>query len=259
MASATIELGDFTCSICREIFENPVSLSCLHSYCQSCLSGLRKPPSTPSSSDTPLIPAPPTPTYGSLIYRPKFHETNQCFVCAICRTESFGYSDCRDLEVDLKTLEGLCPHCSKPFMLCNLRKHLENCTPPSKPNVGVEEIKKIFTTDFFKKLSQPQAEALQKARAGENRSTFQCPYCPTANFTVEHLCEHIEENHLDDDPRRVCPICATMPWGDRERVSTNVYQHILGRHRFNYETYVNYEQDEDTMIAEAVERSMFNH
>ncbi len=30
------------------------------------------------------------------------------------------------------------------------------------------------------------------------------------------------------------PICASMPWGDKERVSTNVYQHIVGRHRFDY-------------------------
>ncbi|CAF2493085.1 unnamed protein product [Rotaria sp. Silwood2] len=258
MASAAIELGDFTCSICREIFENPVSLSCSHSYCQSCLSGLRKPPSSPPSTSSLLNETSSTITYGSLIYKPKFYETDQCFICAICRTESLGYSDCRDLEVDLKTLEGICPHCSKPFMLCNLRKHLENCTP-SKPNVGVEDIKRIFTPNFLQQLSKPQAEALQKARDGENRSTFQCPYCPRSNFTVENLCKHIEENHLDDDPRRVCSICASMPWGDRERVSTNVYQHILGRHRFNYETYVNYEQDEETMIAEAVERSMFKH
>ena len=25
-----------------------------------------------------------------------------------------------------------------------------------------------------------------------------------------------------------------MPWGDRERVSLNVYEHITSRHRFDY-------------------------
>jgi len=25
-----------------------------------------------------------------------------------------------------------------------------------------------------------------------------------------------------------------MPWGDKDRVSSNVYQHILARHRFDY-------------------------
>ena len=67
-----------------------------------------------------------------------------------------------------------------------------------------------------------------------------------------------------------------MPWGDKERRSTNVYQHIMSRHRFDYSrmiiklihfvysirllgTYVNYEQDEEAMLAEAVERSMIYH
>jgi hypothetical protein len=66
-----------------------------------------------------------------------------------------------------------------------------------------------------------------------------------------------------------------MPWGDKNRTSRNVYEHLVGRHRFDYSmqksiflsfydelflgTYVNYEQDEDAMIAEAVERSMLYH
>jgi hypothetical protein len=25
-----------------------------------------------------------------------------------------------------------------------------------------------------------------------------------------------------------------MPWGEKDRISSNVYQHILGRHRFDY-------------------------
>jgi len=255
-APVPIDLGDFTCSICREIFENPVSLSCSHCYCQLCLNGLKKSPSS-SSSDISSIPqspqSPPT-----LIYKPKVHEINQCFVCAICRKESLGYLDCRDLEADLKTLEALCPHCTKSLMLCELRKHLEDCTPPKK-KIDAKELKKVFNTDFLRQLSQPQAKALEKARGGENRSTFQCPYCTRANFTVEHLCKHIEKHHLEESPRRVCPICASMPWGDKNRASSNVYEHIVNRHRFDYETYVNYEQDEEAMIAEAVERSMIYH
>ncbi|CAF1935675.1 unnamed protein product [Rotaria magnacalcarata] len=258
MATAAIDLEDFTCSICREIFENPVSLSCLHCYCQECLVGLRKQPASPlPSSDKSSMQPLTLLTQGSVIYRPTFYEPNQSFVCAMCRAESFGYTDCRDITADLKTLEGLCLHCRKNFMLCDLRKHLEIC--PSKPKVGVNDILKTFNEEFFTKLSQPQAEAYRRARSGKNRSTFQCPYCTKANFTVELLCEHIEETHLDDDHRRICTICASMPWGDNTRVSSNIYEHIYNRHRFNYEIYVNYDQDEESMVAEAVERSMMFH
>ncbi|CAF3380415.1 unnamed protein product [Rotaria socialis] len=266
MATSAIDLEDFTCTICREIFENPISLSCSHCYCQECLVGLRTQPASPlPSSDKPLMQPLPSSdkssmqpltrsTQGSVIYRPKFYEPNQSFACAICRTETFGYTDCRDIQADLETLEGLCPNCRKNIMLCDLRKHLEQC--PTQPKVGVNDILKTFNIDFFSKLSQPQAEACKKARSGENRSTFRCPYCTKANFTVELLCAHIEEIHLDDDPRRICTICASMPWGDKTRVSHNVYKHIYNRHRFNYEIFVNYEQDEESMFAEAVQRSM---
>ena len=87
-----------------------------------------------------------------------------------------GYYDCRDIEADLKTIESPCPQCSKSLMLCDIRKHSDNCTPPKK-TVSADALLKVFNPNFFQKLSEPQAEALQKARGGENRSTFPCPYC----------------------------------------------------------------------------------
>lgn len=160
----------------REIFQNPVSLSCSHCYCQGCLTGLKKSSSEP-------VPIPPQTPHvsGSVIYRPKTLEIEQCFVCAMCRSESFGYTECRDIQADLKTLETTCPNCPKKFILCELRKHLEACTP--KPKIGVADVKKLFANqDFLRKLSRPQAEALNKARNGENRSTFPCPYCATSKY-----------------------------------------------------------------------------
>lgn len=204
----------------REIFENPVTLLCSHSYCQSCLNGLKNSPSS-SLSDLALTPPSPPPS-GSLIYRPKSHETDQCFTCAICRKVSLGYTDCRDIDIDLKTLEGPCSHCSKSFLLCDLRKHTEKCVE-ARRILNPENMRKIFDKNFVKQLSTPQVQALEKARAGENRSTFSCPYCHRAkynsvhrfavlfyidifllfSFSVQHLCRHIEKHHLDDDPQQV--------------------------------------------------------
>jgi hypothetical protein len=71
-------------------------------------------------------------------------------------------------------------------MLCDLKKHLETCKPPppKKPSVDVDHLKKVLGGgNFLKQLSKPQAEALEKARGGENRSTFQCPYCTRAKYS----------------------------------------------------------------------------
>lgn len=64
-----------------------------------------------------------------------------------------------------------------------------------------------------------------------------------------------------------------MPWGDKTMISSNIYQHIKSRHKFDYgkekniffiyllyffflDTYVNYEQDEEAMIREAIQASL---
>jgi len=57
------------------------------------------------------------------------------------------------------------------FTLSELRKHSEICLPMKK-----NQINETLT----KQLSETQAKALQKAQEGENRSTFQCPFCPRA-------------------------------------------------------------------------------
>ena len=134
-------------------------------------------PSDSELQEAPSMPQPqPTRT---LIYTPQLHQKHQCFICAICRAESSGYFDCRDLETDLKTLETPCPNCTKQFILCELRKHVETCKPQKK-TIDADALKNFFNPNFFKQLSEPQAEALQKAQGGENRSTFQCPYCARA-------------------------------------------------------------------------------
>lgn len=100
------------------------------------------------------------------------HKANYCFVCAICRQESWGYIRNRELYHQLNTVQAPCPNCSETFVLCKLREHLEICVPVKKHDP--EDVKQH---NLPKSLSESQAQALKKAQEGENRSTFQCPFC----------------------------------------------------------------------------------
>jgi predicted RNA-binding Zn-ribbon protein involved in translation (DUF1610 family) len=122
----------------------------------------------PSTSDTTPISSL---RNGSFSHSSHLHQPTQCFICAICRQESLGYVRYRELENQMNTLETACPNCSMIFKLSDLRKHSDTCLPnrrQSKPVI------------HNKQLSESQAKALQKAQEGENRSTFQCPFCPRA-------------------------------------------------------------------------------
>lgn len=240
-----INLEDFTCSICREIFQSPVSLSCPHTYCQTCIIVLKKPAESTTTTPPPISSL----RDGSSSHSSRVHQPNQCFVCAICRQESLGYVRYRELDNQLNTIETACPNCSEMLTLSALRKHSETCLPMRKNQEKKPEV-------LVSKLSESQAKALQKAQEGENRATFQCPFCPRANFSLNHLRQHIKKRHKQEDQRRVCPICSSMPWGDKTMVSSNIYNHIKSRHQFDYDTYVNYEQDEETMMREALQASL---
>ncbi|KAK8757269.1 hypothetical protein V5799_000029 [Amblyomma americanum] len=55
---------------------------------------------------------------------------------------------------------------------------------------------------------------------------------------------------------QVCPVCASMPWGNPHQKSINFLSHLNLRHRFEYDTYVDYGMDDDDALQQALEASL---
>ncbi|XP_075427380.1 E3 ubiquitin-protein ligase RNF114-like [Ascaphus truei] len=124
--------------------------------------------------------------------------------------------------------------------LSKMRLHATSCTKYQS-----------YVMDGIKSVTKPQ-----HARDVPNRFTFTCPYCRVQNLDQDGLVDHCRKYHFTDPTPVVCPICASMPWGTPGYRSANFMEHVNRRHRFSYDTFVDYSADEDAMMNEALLRSL---
>ncbi|XP_056403882.1 E3 ubiquitin-protein ligase RNF114 [Hyla sarda] len=163
-------------------------------------------------------------------------------ICAVCRSALSPSRKASDLERQMRDILATCKGCHLQMALSNMRGHSATCSKyESYVMEGIKSVKK---------------EQSQVASDVPNRFTFVCPYCRQQNLDQEGLVEHCNKFHFSDPTPVVCPICASMPWGDPGYRSANFMEHIHRRHRFSYDTFVDYSADEDAMMREALVRSM---
>ncbi|XP_036039360.1 E3 ubiquitin-protein ligase RNF114 [Onychomys torridus] len=165
-------------------------------------------------------------------------------VCGVCRSALAPGVRAVELERQIESTETSCHGCRKNYVLSKIRAHVASC---SKYQNYIMEGVKATTKD-----------ASLQPRNVPNRYTFPCPYCPEKNFDQEGLVEHCKLSHSTDPKSVVCPICASMPWGDPSYRSANFMEHIQRRHRFSYDTFVDYDVDEDDMMNQVLQRSIID-
>ncbi|XP_036389343.1 E3 ubiquitin-protein ligase RNF114 [Megalops cyprinoides] len=166
-------------------------------------------------------------------------------VCAVCRAVLGKWARATELEELIHNLTGTCKGCRAEVCLSQMRSHTASCT---KYQEYIDE--GVRTTA----RSQPAVVS-----AVPNRYTFTCPYCSFQNLDQDGLVEHCTSQHSRDPRQVVCPICASMPWGDPNYRSTDFFQHLKIRHSFSYDTFVDYATDEQSMIQEALQRSLMDN
>uniref|UniRef100_A0AAV2LXB2 RING-type E3 ubiquitin transferase n=1 Tax=Knipowitschia caucasica TaxID=637954 RepID=A0AAV2LXB2_KNICA len=166
-------------------------------------------------------------------------------VCAVCRAAVGHCTKAVEIEAQIQSSAAACKGCGTRVGLSQMRAHTATC---SKFQEYIEE--GVRTT------AKTQPAIISPV---PNRFTFTCPYCNCPNLDQDGLVEHCTSQHSRDTRQVVCPICASMPWGDPNYRSADFLQHLKIRHTFSYDTFVDYATDEHTMIQEALQRSLLDH
>ncbi|KAF3817389.1 hypothetical protein GH733_012680 [Mirounga leonina] len=139
-------------------------------------------------------------------------------VCGVCRSALAPGVRAAELERQIESTETSCHGCRKNFFLSKIRAHVATC---SKYQNYIMEGVKATTKD-----ASLQPRPMQR---------------------TEHRAQP-----------KVCPICASMPWGDPNYRSANFIEHIQRRHQFSYDTFVDYDVDEEDMMNQVLQRSIID-
>jgi len=171
---------------------------------------------------------------------------------------------CKDCK---KSIEKECPICRKEFTKAELLKK-DDTEKMEKEKINClceEEFNLLEFKDHYdecetirKENDKAKTNLLDKTKMKKtvNRSTFGCPCCKTTNLDRKALVEHIRKKHKKN--KGVCPICLSQPWGD-PNISTHLASHMELRHQYDYDTYTDYQMNDDDILQKVLQQSLQDH
>ncbi|KAM8738562.1 E3 ubiquitin-protein ligase RNF166 [Acanthopagrus schlegelii] len=167
-------------------------------------------------------------------------------LCPLCRVpfDPKKVERSSSVEKQLASYKAPCRGCSKKVALVKMRSHIASCSKVQEQIANCPKFVPVVPT------SQPIPSNIP------NRSTFVCPFCGARNLDQQELVKHCMDNHRNDPNKVVCPVCSAMPWGDPSYKSSNFIQHLLHRHKFSYDTFVDYSIDEEAALQAALALSL---
>ena len=168
-----------------------------------------------------------------------YKSTNTKMQCPMCR-EKFSQND---ITIDYSTSNEMASkqvkcECGKIMSLSNYGKHSETC------NTIINQMNQQIKNKNI---------VIDPNKVQKNRQTFDCTLCTKKNFDRVGYINHIKQSHPKD--RGVCSICKCQPWGD-PNYKTHILGHINIRHKFDYDTVVDYNDDEDEILKKVLAESL---
>ncbi|XP_060769997.1 E3 ubiquitin-protein ligase RNF138-like isoform X2 [Neoarius graeffei] len=179
--------------------------------------------------------------------------------CPMCRSPvSERERRATDIQNRMRQTKGKCRACGKEKLLSKMRLHYRTCRkyteefgPISEATVPLPvQTQNLPESSVFIHNFPIPAPSNSAARV------YTCPYCSLMDLSDIALMEHCVFQHHQDNTPIVCPICASMPWGDPSYISRNFIGHLLHRHRFSYTSYMNEREDEDMQLSWALQISV---
>lgn len=237
IVSQQIINDEYSCGICHNVFEQPSRpAQCRHVFCKSCL----------------------------------FNQSVTNNSCPMCRRQ-FNFQQIifeHQIRNKINSLHFECENCSQTLKLSNYNEHQQACnsvtTPkPMKDNNNNNSYSKRSSIQSSNASSLTSQVSLASAASAsgrnystKNRHTFKCPYCTQNNLTLDSLRGHCNQMHALAEKNVVCPVCASMPWGDPNQKSIDFIGHLNWRHTFEYDNYVDYNASEEEMLETALSDSI---
>lgn len=161
--------------------------------------------------------------------------------CPLCRTEfdPKKKTKAKDVVKKMSQSKTSCIGCKKQMSFSKFRQHTSSCS-------------KVPKTE----MTKPFPSSSQDSRGVVNRSTFQCPFCGLRNLDCADIIRHCNAEHLGNRAPVVCPICAAMPWGDPNYKSQDFLGHLNFRHKYEYDTFVDFQESEDETLQKVLKASL---
>jgi hypothetical protein len=202
----------------------------------------------------------------------EIHDKFQCPICQCILTNPYKITlchhifckDCIESTIIHQGEKLKCPLCNTNFNKKNLKAESDlnseikskslDCYCKNKIKLSEWNDHILFCKDYNNMIEANIKQiVVQEVKPTVNRSTFNCPLCQIKNLDREGLIKHVKSKHKNDEA--VCPICLCQPWGDPNYV-THLYGHLNKRHKFEYETTVDYNNDEDEILKKVLEESL---